>query len=48
MPITARDAVLMMDQLKLARIKTGAFNLGNYMDAACIAAIAAELVGSDA
>jgi len=27
----------MMDQLKLARIKTGAFNLGDYMDAAGIA-----------
>jgi Tfp pilus assembly major pilin PilA len=38
----------MMDQLKLARIKTGAFNLGDYMDAAGIAAIEAELAGNDA
>jgi hypothetical protein len=38
----------MMDQLKLARIKAGAFNLSDYMDAACIAAIAAKLTGSDA
>jgi hypothetical protein len=39
-PITARDAALMM-VLKVARTKTGAFNLDDYVDAAGYAAIAA-------
>ena len=48
MPITARDAALMMVLLKVARTKTGAFNLDDYVDAAGYAAIAAEIAGHDA
>jgi hypothetical protein len=47
-PITARDAALMMVLLKVARTKTGDFNLDNYVDAAGYAAIAAEVAGRDA
>ena len=48
MPITACDAALMMVLLKVARTKTGAFNLDDYVDAAGYAAIAAEMAGRDA
>ena len=48
MPITARDAALMMVLLKVARTKTGAFNLDDYVDAAGYAGIAAEVAGHDA
>jgi hypothetical protein len=47
-PITARDAALMMVLLKVARTKTGDFNPDNYVDAAGYAAIAAEVAGRDA
>jgi Domain of unknown function (DUF6378) len=46
-PISARDAALMMVLLKVARTKTGAFNLDDYVDAAGYAAIAAEMGGRD-
>ena len=47
-PISARDAALMMVLLKVARTKTGNFNLNDYVDAAGYAAIAAEVAGHDA
>jgi Domain of unknown function (DUF6378) len=47
-PIAARDVALMMVLLKVARSKTGAFNIDDYVDAAGYAAIAAEVAGRDA
>ena len=47
-PITARDVALMMVLLKVARTKTGAFNLDDYVDAAGYAGIAVEVAGHDA
>jgi Domain of unknown function (DUF6378) len=47
-PNTTRDAALMMVLLKVARTKTGVFNLDDYVDAAGYAAIAAEVAGRDA
>jgi Domain of unknown function (DUF6378) len=47
-PITASDAALMMVLLKIARTKTGAFNLDNYVDASGYSAIAAEVAVDDA
>jgi hypothetical protein len=47
-PITARDAALMMVLLKVARTKTGAFNLDDYVDAAGYAGIAVEVARRDA
>ena len=47
-PITARDVALMMVLLKVARTKTGAFNLDDYVGAAGYAGIAVEVAGRDA
>ena len=47
-PITAHDVALMMALLKIARTKSGSFNLDDYVDAAGYAAIAAEVGGRDA
>ena len=47
-PITARDVARMMVLLKVARTKTGAFNLDDYVDAAGYAGIAVEVPGHDA
>ena len=47
-PITARDVALMMVLLNVARTKTGAFNLDDYVDAAGYAGIAVEVAGRNA
>jgi hypothetical protein len=47
-PITARDMGLMVVLLKVARSKTGAFSIDDYVDAAGYATIAAEVAGSNA
>jgi hypothetical protein len=47
-PITARDVALMMVLLKIARTKTNACNIDNFVDAAGYAGIAAELAAYDA
>jgi hypothetical protein len=41
--ITAHDVSIMMALLKLARIRTGGFNLDNYIDTCGYVALGAEL-----
>jgi hypothetical protein len=44
-PIAAGEAALMMALLKIARTKTGAQNLDDYLDGAGYIACAAEILG---
>jgi len=46
-PLTAQDVLLMMALLKIARTKTGALNLDDYIDAAGYVALAGELAQKD-
>jgi hypothetical protein len=46
--ITARDVALMMALLKIARTKTGTFNLDDFVDAAGYVSIAAEIADRNA
>ena len=42
-PVSAHDAALMMVLLKIARVKTGDFNLDDYVDGAGYMACAGEI-----
>jgi hypothetical protein len=48
MPITARDAALMVGLLKIAHTKMSPINPDDYVDSAGYAAFAAEMAGRDA
>ncbi len=47
-PIAAHQVAMLMVLLKVARTRTGAFNLDDFVDAAGYTAIAAEIWGKDA
>lgn len=42
LPFTAQDVAIMMCLLKIARMKSGTFNLDNFIDLAGYAGVAAE------
>jgi hypothetical protein len=46
-PISAHQVTMLMVLLKVARTKTGSFNLDDFVDAAGYVAISAEIWGKD-